>query len=278
MGASDHAFAASIADTYDRRLGPVVFAPYARDLARRIDRCPPGPVLETACGTGILTRELRRWLCPSVPLIATDINQGMLDYAQARLDGLEQVQWQLADAAMLPFPARTFAAIACQFGMMFVRDLDAAFREAARVLSEGGVLAFSVWDSLASNPWCRVVDETLRGLFLEDPRHFFRVAFGLHERRLLRRKLGVHGFDNVTLDAVPLAVCSSSAALLAVGQVEGTPLSASLRQQGIATDRVVHAVTEALTLLGGERPFRSTMRALVVTARKRSAATSPNAG
>jgi ubiquinone/menaquinone biosynthesis C-methylase UbiE len=143
----------------------------------------------------------------------------MIDYAQARLSTLEAIHWECADAALLPFPSGSFAAVACQFGMMFVKDKEAAFREARRVLADDGVLAFSVWDSLAHNPFSRIAHETVSSFFPENPPDFFRVAFGLHDRRALRRSLVAHGFEHVRLDTVTLEIRSPSAGSLAVGQV-----------------------------------------------------------
>jgi ubiquinone/menaquinone biosynthesis C-methylase UbiE len=268
MAEADNPFTASIAEVYDRHLGPALFEPYAMDLARRIAHCPPGPVLETACGTGILTRQLRLSLHPSVRIFATDASQAMLDYAQTCLGTNAAIQWGRADAAALPFRSGSFAVVACQFGMMFVQDKESAFREARRVLAEGGFLAFNVWDSLAQNPCCRIAHETVCSFFPENPPDFFRVAFGFHDHHELRRSLLAYGFDDVRLDAVELEVRCPSAGLLAVGQIKGAPVGIAIRQRGIAVDHVVDAVADALARLGGDRPFRSTMQALVVTARK----------
>lgn len=114
-----------------------------------------------ACGTGIVTRQLRARLKPPVTLTVTDINPGMLDYAQRKLNSLEGVLWRQADIANLPFPDASFNVAACQFGLMFVSDKDRAFREMHRVLVTGGVLAFSVWDRIESNPWGIIAHETV---------------------------------------------------------------------------------------------------------------------
>ena len=271
MAEADNAFTASMAEVYDRRLGPVLFEPYARDLARRIAHSPPDRP-QTACGTGILTRQLRLHLHPSVRIVATDVNQGMIDYARFGLHTLQHIHWHLADAAALPFPSGNFAAVACQFGMMFVRDKEAAFREARRVLADDGVLVFSVWDSLAHNPCSRIAHETVT-VFCRESAEYIPGGIGISRRRRLRRTLLAHGLDNLRVDTATLEVHSSSAGLLALGQIEGGPVSYTIRQHGIAVDRVVDAVAEALARLGGDRPFRSTMQAIVVMARKAAAGT-----
>jgi ubiquinone/menaquinone biosynthesis C-methylase UbiE len=138
-------FLGTIPELYDRHLGPVIFEPYAADLASRVTVTADAPVLEMACGTGILTQHLRARLSPAVTLFATDLNQPMIDYARSKPGAAGNIEWRTADVAALPFPAATFAAVVCQFGLMFVPDKDAAFREARRVLVKDGLFAFNVW-------------------------------------------------------------------------------------------------------------------------------------
>ena len=129
---------------YDRYLGPVLFEPFAKDMAARLKDEQPKNVLEIACGTGIVTRRLRDSLAPAVRLVATDLNPGMLAFAQRKFSESENLEWQEADAGALPFDDGSFDAVVCQFGLMFVPDKEAAMRECYRVLSSGGVFLFNV--------------------------------------------------------------------------------------------------------------------------------------
>jgi SAM-dependent methyltransferase len=267
MADSSSVFAESVPEFYDRYLGPVMFEPYAADLAGRVADRAGDAVLETACGTGILTRQLRARLSAAVRIVATDLNQPMIDHARTRLGSTGQVEWQQADCAALPFPPASFTALVCQFGVMFVPDKPAAFREARRVLADGGLLAFNVWDSLVHNPYARVVQETIAGFFPADPPRFFDVPYGFHDVGAWRDLLTTHGFAEQGLESVTLEVRSPTAELLAVGLVRGTPVSNAIQERGGAFDRIVGAVAAALARLGGEAPFRSTMRAIVVMAR-----------
>jgi len=52
-------FIGDIPEHYDRGLGPMIFADYAADSAGRAADRSPARVLETAAGTGIVTRQLR---------------------------------------------------------------------------------------------------------------------------------------------------------------------------------------------------------------------------
>ena len=115
MTDTDKVFAGSIPAIYDRYLGPLIFEPYAADLAERLSGVRGGQVLETAAGTGIVTRALAQRLSDGVQIVATDLNQPMLDYAAAHLSS-PRVRWQQADALALPFEASSFDAVVCQFG------------------------------------------------------------------------------------------------------------------------------------------------------------------
>jgi ubiquinone/menaquinone biosynthesis C-methylase UbiE len=108
----EHAnFSGSIPAAYDRYLGPILFQPYAEDLAARLQVPENGSVLELACGTGILTRALRTRLPPTVQLTATDLNEAMFRHAAGKFADDEPVEWQQADASSLPFADRLFDAV-----------------------------------------------------------------------------------------------------------------------------------------------------------------------
>lgn len=272
MSETDHAFSGSIPETYDRHLGAVLFEPYAQDMVKRLTDRPAGPVLETACGTGILTQMLRAGLPPGTAIVATDISASMLAYARARHGQMDEVEWRQADAGALPFPDGSFAAAACQFGLMFVPDKTAAMREARRVLVDGGVLAINVWDSLEYNPHARAVHDTVARFFPSDPPQFFKSGpYGYHNPGALRDAMEGGGFAQVKVERVTLEVRSQSAESLATGYVKGTPVSAQIQERGESLDTVVAAAAEALGRLGGYRPFRCPMQAFVATGRARPA-------
>ena len=103
MVATDKVFAGSIPEIYDRFLVPLIFEPYAADLAGRAAAIRPRDVLETAAGTGVLSRALASRLAPSVRLVATDLNQPMLDQASrrqagGRTNGSRRTRWRCRSA------------------------------------------------------------------------------------------------------------------------------------------------------------------------------------
>ena len=260
-------FQGSIPEFYDRHLGPVIFEPYADDLAGRVGIEGSGSLLEIACGTGILTERLRGCLPSDASLVATDLNQPMIDHARMRVKDADRIEWRTADAAALPFADRTFAGVACQFGLMFVPDKDAAFREARRVLVDRGLFAFNVWDGFANNSFGRTAHETIGSFFRRDPPTFYQVPFGFNDPARLRRLLATNGFVDVSLEHVALDARSPSARSFALGLVKGNPVIIPIAERDINVDAVVDAVAAALADVGGDNPFRAPMQAVVVTAR-----------
>ncbi|MBL8036037.1 class I SAM-dependent methyltransferase [Nitrospira sp. CMX1] len=258
---------ASGCDLYERFLGSVLFEPYAIDLAGRVADLAEDSVLEMACGTGILTQQLRTRLKSSVTLTATDINPGMLDYAQRKLKHLNGINWQQADIAALPFPDASFHVAVCQFGLMFVPDRNRAFEEMHRVLMEGGLLAVSVWDRMEANPWGVAVQETIEALFPNNPPQFFKMPFSFPDADVLVTLLNANGFDQITIQPVPMECRSNSARSLATGMIEGAPILAEIQERGGSSGPIVDAVATALARFGGDSPFHTTMQAIVATAR-----------
>jgi ubiquinone/menaquinone biosynthesis C-methylase UbiE len=200
---SDSAFTGSIPTLYDRHLSALLFTPYADDLATRVRALAPRRLLEVAAGTGVVTRALAAAV-PECAIMATDLNQPMIDYAAAHTHA-RNVTWRQADAQALPFGDGELDVVVCQFGAMFVPDKPLAFREARRVLREGGRYLFSVWDSLEHNELPRAVVEALDARFPDDPPQFLRrTPYGHHDADTIARALVEARFQSVASETVTL--------------------------------------------------------------------------
>ena len=134
MTDKDKVFAGSIPELYDTWLVPLIFEPFARDLAHRVAAARPARVLETAAGSGAVTRALAPLLGPDARYVVSDLNPPMLERAAGRQGADERITWRQADALDLPFAEKSFDAVCCQFGAMFFPDRAAGYREARRVL------------------------------------------------------------------------------------------------------------------------------------------------
>ncbi len=203
-------FTGSVPTFYDRYLGPVLFEPYAADLASRL--IARARVLELACGTGIVTRRLRKALPASATLLATDLNQAMIAYAQTSVPH-PGIEWHTADAQALPFAEASFDAVVCQYGLMFLPDKAQGFREVRRVLAPGGVLLANVWHSMDANPFARAMHARLTSLFPDNPPRFFETPYGYYDQDRLRADAAAGGWAEVRLDEVRFQSSSLSGRL-----------------------------------------------------------------
>jgi ubiquinone/menaquinone biosynthesis C-methylase UbiE len=138
MAESDKVFAGSIPKFYDTLMVPLIFEAYAVDLAELVAASSPGSVLETAAGSGVVTRALAPKLSADACYVVTDLNQPMLDYAATRQGSDSRIEWRQADALDLPFEDASFDVVCCQFGAMFFPNRVAGYAEARRVLRPGG--------------------------------------------------------------------------------------------------------------------------------------------
>jgi ubiquinone/menaquinone biosynthesis C-methylase UbiE len=202
MSSDATGFIGDIPQYYDRGLGPIIFTEYAADIARRVAAGSPARVLETAAGTGIVTRKLRDALPGDAQLTATDFNPPMLDIARTKFRRGEQVGFQPADAVALPFADASFDAIVCQFGVMFFPDKAKSFSEACRVLAPGGRYVLSVWDSHRYNPFGRIAHEVAGRFFPADPPQFYSVPFSCHQIDPIKEYLIEAGFNDIGIAVI----------------------------------------------------------------------------
>jgi ubiquinone/menaquinone biosynthesis C-methylase UbiE len=263
------AFVGSIPENYDRYLGPCLFEPYALDIVERVSVSEGGAVLETACGTGIVTRHLRRKLPRSVRLVATDLNEAMLSYASGKVGRDEAVEWKQADAASLPFDDGSFDAVVCQFGLMFVPDKLAALRETFRVLVPNGLFVFSVWDSIDKNDLVHVANQTILKFFEKEPPTFYQIPFGMHDQNLVRGLLGDAGFTETQLYELAKDAESPSSMDAAKGLIEGNPIIGEINQRATSDVQTIEAaVAKAIASKCGDKPVQGKLRAFVWTVRR----------
>ena len=203
---SDKVFAGSIPELYETYLVPLIFEPYAADLVARLASRPLARVLEIAAGTGVVTRAMASALPETVSIVATDLNQSMLDQAAVR-GTKHPVTWRQADAMKLPFADDAFDAVVCQFGVMFFPEKRVAYSEVRRVLRLGGIFIFNAWDRIEENEFADTVTTALEALFPHDPPRFLaRTPHGYHDVETIERDLAAGGFTaspEITNTGVP---------------------------------------------------------------------------
>ena len=244
----DQIFTGSMPKLYETYLVPLIFEPYADDLASRLASRTLGRVLEIAAGTGVVTRKLATVLRPDVSIVATDLNQAMLDMA-SEIGTNRPVQWRQADAMQLPFEDGIFDAVVCQFGVMFFPDKSKAFSEARRVLKAGGVFLFNVWDRIEENEFAHTVTTALESVFPDDPPRFMaRTPHGYSHPPAIERDLASGGFTSTPrIDTVAARSRAIAPRVPAIAYCQGTPLRNEIEARdksrlGEATDVAAQAI------------------------------------
>jgi len=130
-------------------------ARFIRDLAPR----PHETLLDVAAGTGDIAAGWRK--AGGGPAMLCDINEAMLSQGRDRAidrGRIAGISWAVGNAEQLPFPDRSFNAYTIAFGLRNVTDIDAALREARRVLKPGGRFFCLEFSHLATAPLQRLYD------------------------------------------------------------------------------------------------------------------------
>lgn len=236
-------FKHSTPSLYDRYMGPLLFEPYAKHVADRLVALRPNRILETAAGTGIVTRAVNKAL-PEAQILATDINPAVVEFASQHR--CERVTFQRADAQQLPFDDESFDLVLCVFGVMFFPDKIRANAEARRVLHLGGRYVLVTFDRLDRNPIPEAAGAAVATVFRENPRYMERGPFSYTDAALIESDLRAAGFEDITVETVQLA-SRVTAQQAAQGIVLGSPFRAEIeRLDSSALQRALAAVTEAL--------------------------------
>ena len=225
-------------------------------------------VLEIAAGTGsVVTRHLASALPESVSIVATDLNQSMLDMASA-IGTTRTVVWRQADAMHLPFPDGTFDAVGCQFGVMFFPDKSKAYSEVRRVLRHGGVFVFNSWDRIGENEFADIVTTALESVFPEDPPRFLaRTPHGYYDLAAIARDLAGGGFTaSPEFSTATARSRADSSQVPAVAYCQGTPLRNEIEARDASRlgEATIHAA-EAIARRFGRGAVDGKIQAHIVT-------------
>ncbi len=248
---TDRIFAHSTPALYDRYMGPLLFEPYAKLVAERCSLLKPNQILETAAGTGIVTRAVHAAV-PHAHLVATDINPMMLDFAAHALSS-RHVSFRTADAQNLPFTDGSFDLVLCQFGVMFFPDKVRANREAHRVLRPKGHYLLVTFNRLEVNPIAKTAADAVSALFGHKPFDYMeRGPFSYADPARIKQDLLAAGFTGVEVDTIELS-SRVNARDAAQGLVFGSPFRSEIEKRDpLAVERAAEIVAKALEPWNGK--------------------------
>ena len=270
MSSTDKVFAGAVPDVYDEYLVPLIFEDHAEDLALRCAALHPKDVLETAAGSGVVTRALARALGPEVRMTVTDLNQPMIDRAARRQGEDARITWAQADALDLPFGDESFDAVLCQFGAMFFPDRVKGYREALRVLRPGGRFLFNIWDRIEENEFADAVTRAAAEIFPDDPPLFMaRTPHGHGDKATIRAELEAAGFADIEIETITGVSRARSPRRPAIAYCQGTPLRNEIEARDpAALARVTDHAAAVIARRWGEGPVEAKIQGHVIAAVK----------
>ncbi|WP_418594678.1 methyltransferase domain-containing protein [Ponticoccus sp. (in: a-proteobacteria)] len=241
--------AITFADRYQTVLVPVIFEPWAKELVRRADPQAGDDILDLACGTGVVTRELAKRLPGSRNLAAADHSAEMLGVARslAKEAGLD-VEWVEADAATLPFADNRFNLAICQQALQFFPNKLAALRELRRVLKPGGRAVFCVQRELDVNPMLKAQAATLEAYVGAEAATAVEAICSLPDGTEIQMLFEKAGFRDIEVTSVTLDLQHPDAAVFAAGAMGGMHTGDKL--SGLADGDIDRAVEAFLDGLG----------------------------
>jgi SAM-dependent methyltransferase len=266
--ANEQNFIGTIPEHYDIHLGPVLFVDYAEEMANRAAALAPAKVLETAAGTGIVSRALRNRLPADAALTVTDLNASMLEVARRKFATDEAVDFQPASALALPFADGRFNTLVTQFGVMFYPDKDLSYREAFRVLAPGGSYLLSIFDSHRYNAMARIGYGVMASFFPADPPSFLAVPYS-YTFEEAKGSLLAAGFDEISASVVRIDKRDVDLASAARGFVYGSPAIDQIKARGgIDPEDVVIATAREFQSAFGPSPASVRLQATFISGRK----------
>jgi SAM-dependent methyltransferase len=123
--------------------------PVTEELFAAADLHPGEVVLDVGIGTGPTTLRAAAAVGPQGRVVGSDVAPPMIEVARAaaRAEGVDGIEWLVADAQTHDFGAGTYDAVISRFGVMFFSDPVAAFTNLARAVRPGGRLAAAVWQT-----------------------------------------------------------------------------------------------------------------------------------
>lgn len=131
----------------------------AQDTLMKMSGLKPGmSVIETACGTGMVTRRIVKAVQPGGRVLATDLSERMVEELRnaAYREGWQGVEADRMAVEDLNVPDATFDSAICALGLMYTPDPRAALQEMARVVKPGGRINATVWGERKNCGWAEV--------------------------------------------------------------------------------------------------------------------------
>ncbi len=207
-------------------------------LMEVIDLKPGEIVLETACGTGLVTERIAKTVGPSGQVTATDLSDGMIQLAEKRMrkGGINGLDLQRMDAENLELEDNTFDAAVCALGLMYVPNPVESLKEMHRVLKPGGRAAIAIWGERKNCGWAEIFPVVDKRVASDVCPMFFQQGTG----NILDNSLEKAGFDQVESERFSVSLYFESPDQAITAAFAGGPVALAYQKFDDATKQGAH--------------------------------------
>lgn len=187
------------------------------------DLKPGESVLETACGTGLVTFQIAESVQPEGEVVATDLSQEMINLAIKESDkrGLENVEYKRMDAEKLSFEDNSFDAAVNALGLMYIPDPVQSLKEMCRVLKPGGRAVVAIWGERKKCGWAELFPIVDKRVASDVCPLFFQQGTG----NVLQNSMKQAGFSEIKVHRFPVELHYPSDEIALMAAFAGGPVA-----------------------------------------------------
>jgi ubiquinone/menaquinone biosynthesis C-methylase UbiE len=207
-------------------------------LLEMIELKPGEDVLETACGTGLVTTQIARVVGAEGRVSATDISDGMIEIAGKRVEkeNLTNINLKRMDAEELEFQEDSFDAAVCALGLMYVPDPVQTLSEMARVLKPGGRAGIAIWGERKNCGWAEIFPIVDNRVASDVCPLFFQQGTG----NSLEYSMREAGFDQIELERLSVELYYPSDEVALMAAFAGGPVALAYQKFDDKTRQEAH--------------------------------------
>jgi ubiquinone/menaquinone biosynthesis C-methylase UbiE len=211
----------------------------AQDKMLEMAALKPGEmVLETACGSGLVTFRIASAVGPDGEVIATDLSDKMVEITQkgAAAQNLKNVTVFRMDAEKLAMDDRRFDGALCALGLMYVPDPLEALKEMHRVLKPGGKTALAIWGERKNCGFADIFPVVEKRVASDVCPMFFQQGTG----DTLYHSLQEAGFQDIKTERIQTSIIYNSQDQALMAAFAGGPVALAYRKFDEATKKEAH--------------------------------------
>ena len=224
----------SVAKLYDKILVPSLFKPWAIHLIENNHPWEGKMVLDLACGTGVVTKELACNISPNGRVIALDINSQMLDIAKSKCkEWANHIDFIEGSCESMAIADSSLDVVVCQQGFQFFPNKQAATHEIHRVLKPGGRVIISTWCPVSECEIFGIICEALETLDENEISQMMRVPFDFMTQSELQKSFSSAGFSNIEVSKQKMSMHLVGEVDSALRVAYATPIAPKLKELSV---------------------------------------------